>query len=261
MSLVMLENVGAVASTNDIASAWIREGRLHGSACYTDQQLAGRGRQGRSWHSVPGESLCMSVVLTSQAIRAQPTFVPLIAAVACADAFAELFPKTDGRAGIALKWPNDLLVGDRKLGGILCEGVTNDSGFAGVVAGIGVNVALSGDGLPEALRGRVVSLAEVADRGAGDIQLGDLAGLAERVRLAVVRVAAAFEEGLEQGGAWLVGRWMAYDGTSGRRVRTASGEEGQAVGIAADGALQVLLDGGGRVDLRTGEITFIDVLE
>ena len=99
----------------------------------TDHQTAGRGRRGRSWHSEPGRSLCLSYarpVIADPALIAQ---IPLVTGYAVASFFRAL------SLPVKLKWPNDLLAMGKKLAGILCESVPMDTGYW-VVAGIGVNL-------------------------------------------------------------------------------------------------------------------------
>lgn len=110
-------------STNRVAADLARAGAPDGVVVGADHQTAGRGRRGRSWESRPGASLLVSVIL-----RPAPALVTLAAGVAAAEACA---PKEVG-----LKWPNDLMLGDAKLGGILSELV----GDAAIV-GLGLNLS------------------------------------------------------------------------------------------------------------------------
>lgn len=115
-----------VGSTNRVAADLARAGAGDGLVVVADQQTAGRGRRGRAWESRPGTALLVSVLL-----RPAPVLVTLAAGLAAADACAAV-------SGVqpALKWPNDLLLGEAKLGGILAE-VVGDA----VVVGLGVNLS------------------------------------------------------------------------------------------------------------------------
>jgi BirA family biotin operon repressor/biotin-[acetyl-CoA-carboxylase] ligase len=117
-----------VDSTNRLAADLARAGAPDGVVVRADHQTAGRGRRGRSWESRPGTSLLVSVIL-----RPAPALVTLAAGVAAAEACAG--------AEVGLKWPNDLMVGDAKLGGILSELV----GDAAVV-GLGINLSWAPSG-------------------------------------------------------------------------------------------------------------------
>ncbi len=114
-----------VASTNRVAADLVREGAGDGLVVVADHQTAGRGRRGRTWESRPGSALLVSVVL-----RPVPPLVTLAAGVAAAEACQAV-----AGAKVDLKWPNDLMLDDAKLGGILSELV----GDAAVV-GLGLNL-------------------------------------------------------------------------------------------------------------------------
>ena len=101
-------------STNTDAMAAARSGAPHGSVYFADEQLAGRGRGNHAWHSPAGEGLYVSILLRPQMPAERHALLPLAAGLAAADAI-------QAAAGIAvdLRWPNDLLIGPRKTGGIL----------------------------------------------------------------------------------------------------------------------------------------------
>ena len=122
-------------STNSDAMAAAREGAPHGSVYFADEQRAGRGRGGHSWRSAAGQGLYVSVLLWPLMPAMQLPLLPLAAGLAAADAIGAM----TGLA-IDLRWPNDLLVGPRKTGGILVEAHTEGSRVAFAVVGIGINV-------------------------------------------------------------------------------------------------------------------------
>ena len=131
-----LEVVAVTGSTN---ADLLRRGGAEGQVLVAESQVAGRGRMGRSWVSAPGASLTFSVLLRPGSVpAARRGWLPLLTGVAVASAVRDV----SGLAAV-LKWPNDVLVGSRKLAGILAE----QSGDA-VVVGIGLNVATPADGLP-----------------------------------------------------------------------------------------------------------------
>jgi BirA family biotin operon repressor/biotin-[acetyl-CoA-carboxylase] ligase len=121
-----------VDSTNRLAADLARAGAPDGVVVGADHQTAGRGRRGRTWESRPGAALLVSVIL-----RPAPLLVTLAAGVAAAEACEEAVAGSH----VALKWPNDLLLGDGKLGGILSELV----GDAAVV-GLGLNLGWAPEG-------------------------------------------------------------------------------------------------------------------
>lgn len=122
-------------STNTDALAAARSAAPHGSVYFADEQQAGRGRGGHAWHSASGKGLTVSVLLRPQISAIRLPLMPLAAGLAAADAIHAV-------AGIAidLRWPNDLLIGPRKAGGILVETKTEGNMVAFAVVGIGINV-------------------------------------------------------------------------------------------------------------------------
>ena len=122
-------------STNSDALAAAREGAPHGSVFFTDEQTAGRGRGDYNWHSAAGQGLYVSVILRPSIALEHMPLIPLAAGLAAAQAIAI----TAGRE-VDLRWPNDLLIGPRKAGGILVESKTESGSPAFAVVGIGINV-------------------------------------------------------------------------------------------------------------------------
>jgi BirA family biotin operon repressor/biotin-[acetyl-CoA-carboxylase] ligase len=130
-----LHFASVTGSTNADAIAAARDGAPHGSVFFADEQLAGRGRGDHDWISVAGEGLYVSVLLRPQIPASRLSFLPLAAGLAAAEAIRAVSGLT-----VDLRWPNDLLIGPRKTGGILVESQTDASAVAFAVVGIGVNV-------------------------------------------------------------------------------------------------------------------------
>jgi BirA family biotin operon repressor/biotin-[acetyl-CoA-carboxylase] ligase len=128
-------------STNSDAVAAARLGAPHGSVYLSDEQLAGRGRGDHGWISAAGEGLYVSVLLRQQFPAAGLSFLPLAAGLAAADAIRAV-SSLDPAPGleIDLRWPNDLLIGPRKTGGILVEAGNDSESLPYAVVGIGINV-------------------------------------------------------------------------------------------------------------------------
>jgi BirA family biotin operon repressor/biotin-[acetyl-CoA-carboxylase] ligase len=126
-------------STNADALAAARSGQAHGSVYFADEQRAGRGRGDHAWHSAAGDGLYVSVLLRPPIPALRLPLLPLAAGLAVAEAIRVV-------AGLAvdLRWPNDLLIGSRKAGGILVESKIESGAAAFAVVGIGVNVHQSG---------------------------------------------------------------------------------------------------------------------
>ena len=122
-----------IGSTNGEALDWLRQGAPAGAFVVADEQLRGRGRQGRSWHTPAGSALAVSLV-----VRPAPDELPqltMAGALAIADVAAAA-----GARQVSLKWPNDVLVGRRKLAGVLSEALWQGAELSGAVLGMGINV-------------------------------------------------------------------------------------------------------------------------
>lgn len=233
-----------VDSTNRIAAEWLRAGCLHGRALRARSQTAGRGRLGRSWTAPPDSGLTLSVVLAGPEWFALAPRIPLAAGVACADLLRDRYD-----APVGLKWPNDLVFGRRKCGGILCEGVTNGGRFAGIVIGIGLNINADEEALGVELAGRATSLFLETGRTEADLD-----GLAAALRDAIVAAAEALTTAPPER---LLARWAELDSIRGREVWFGEGDaatSGIAEGIAQDGGLLVRTADGLRT-LHAGEVT------
>jgi BirA family biotin operon repressor/biotin-[acetyl-CoA-carboxylase] ligase len=122
-------------STNTDALEAARAGAPHGSVYFADEQLAGRGRGSHAWHSAAGQGLYVSILLRPPIPATRLSLLPLAAGLAAASAIRA----TTGLA-IDLRWPNDLLIGPSKVGGILVESKMESGNVAYAVVGIGINV-------------------------------------------------------------------------------------------------------------------------
>lgn len=135
----------SVGSTNDLLKEAARSGAIEGLVYVADEQVAGRGRRGRSWAAPSGTSLLSSVLLRPGWLPAADAFLlTMLAAVAAAEAIEQCSGLTVG-----LKWPNDLQIGPRKLGGILVETELSDIELNWVVIGCGINVNWDPRSIPE----------------------------------------------------------------------------------------------------------------
>ena len=225
-----------VDSTQTIALALADTGAADGTTVIADYQNEGRGRRGRSWYAPPGTALLASIVVRP---RVEPRDLPLYsfaAALATADTVERL-------AAVAprLKWPNDVLVGGRKVSGILLDSRTAP-GCAPVVA-IGIGLNLRQTSFPPELEPRATSLLIETGR-----------AIATEDALDALLAALTLWRGrLEREGfAPLRARWLEVADTIGRRVEV-DGLAGVAVDLANDGAL-VIADGRVRRRVVAGEI-------
>ncbi len=144
-----------VASTNTEATDQARRGADEGLCIIARQQTAGRGRHGRTWISEAGAGLYLSVVLRPKIDPRLLTLITLMAGIAVFDALTEFGLKPD------IKWANDVLIGDRKISGILSETVDTAKGVA-VIVGIGIN--LTSRNFPEEIAFTATSIEAEAKR-------------------------------------------------------------------------------------------------
>ena len=206
-------------STNERARELAALGAPHGTLVTADEQTAGRGRQGRMWTAPPRAAVLMSVVL-----RELREGLPLAAAVAVCEALP---------LPAAIKWPNDIWIGRRKVAGILVEGRPQE-GWA--VLGIGLNVAT--EVFPPELRETATSLRlEGSEIGAQEL-LGELL--------------VSLDRWLGRPTPDVLDAWRSRDALLGQEVRWSKGS-GAAAGVDDTGAL--LVDtASGRISLDAGEV-------
>jgi len=229
-------------STNDVARRLAQEGAEEGTLVLAEHQTAGRGRLGRRWHAPPGSSLLLSLVFRPPLAPDRVQQLTMICGLAVVDAIAAT---TGLQAG--LKWPNDVLVGGRKVGGILSEVELRGEGVDFAVVGIGLNVNLELEQLPQGLAVPASSLSS---------QLGrpvDRLALLRTLLQAVERRYLALRQGASPREAWAQRLTML-----GQTVVVRQGEEqleGVAEGVAANGALLLRLPGGEQRTILAGDVS------
>jgi BirA family biotin operon repressor/biotin-[acetyl-CoA-carboxylase] ligase len=237
-----LRVVESSPSTNAEVSAAAREGAPEGLVIVAEAQTAGRGRRDRSWTTPPRAGLTFSVLLRPTFPPAGWGWLPLLAGLAVATPLAAL-----SEVDVRLKWPNDVLVGERKLGGILTEVVGT-----GVVVGIGLNVSLRAGELPvPTATSLAIEGSAVVDR---DPVLRAVLREIERRYVDLSRAAGNADA------SGLAADYRAACATLGRGVRVElPGPRvlgGTAVDIDADGRL--VLDGdGGRQPVAAGDVVHL----
>jgi BirA family transcriptional regulator, biotin operon repressor / biotin---[acetyl-CoA-carboxylase] ligase len=230
-----------IRSTNTEAAEQARRGANEGLCVIADQQTAGRGRHGRSWVSDAGAGLYFSIVLRPRFEMLHFSLITLMSGVAVHDTLAEFALKPD------IKWVNDVLIGDKKISGILAETVETPIGVA-VIVGIGVN--LTSRNFPDEIADTATSIeAETDSRVTAD-------ALAE----VLTRYLAYFYEMLagENGSAEIIHHWRQRSSYfSGKAVRvTLSGEviEGVTDGLEDNGSLRVRTADGSVKFIQAGDV-------
>ena len=230
-------------STNRVAMELGFAGEPEGTVVMAEEQTAGRGRAGRSWHSEKGTGLYFSILLRPRLSPAQTPLLTMLAGIsaqAAVEAVTGLAPE--------LKWPNDLLLHGKKLGGILTEMHAEPSAVRFVVVGIGINT--NQEKFPAELGAIATSLKKESGR------------ITFRLEL-LVRLLSQFESDytrfLSEGAPFVVERFQKVsDFARGRRVRVDTGVEsyvGTTAGLSPDGLLLVKRENGQASTVIAGDVT------
>jgi BirA family biotin operon repressor/biotin-[acetyl-CoA-carboxylase] ligase len=234
-----LIQAGSVSSTQDLARSEAAEGAPEGTVVVAEEQIAGRGRLGRSWVSPPGANLYVTLVLrpSPERMRALSMIAPLAVAEAVEETTA-LSPR--------IKWPNDLLLAGRKLAGVLIDTEISGQAPQYALVGVGLNVNLDVRAIPE-IADIATSLRQ---------QLGREISREEVLAAFLNRFEPLYVE--SERGTAVREAWRSRLDTLGRQIRVASGglvEEGLAEDVDTDGSLILRRPDGSRVTLVAGEVT------
>jgi len=213
-----------VDSTQTVLARFAREGAPEGTLVSAAHQTVGRGRRGHRWWDASGDSLLMSILLRPCVTTQETPSLALVAGLAVADALEAV-----ATVAARIRWPNDVLVGGKKISGVLPEAVSGADGrVAYVLLGIGINI--DQDVFPDDLRDEAISLRQAT--GVRHEQ--------GRVRDAVLEsLDLRYAEWLSAGFPRLRDAWRRRACTLGERVRGADGTEGVAVDVDDTGALLV----------------------
>jgi len=234
----------SLPSTNNEVARLAFEGAEEGLAVVADEQTAGRGRLQRTWSSPKGAGLYFSILLRPALLPRRWTLITFVAALATGDALREAAAvQTD------IKWPNDLLAGERKICGILAEAIETPTGRA-VVVGIGVN--LTDDAFPQDLINVATSVANESDR------KPERETILKSLLSALSRWYSLLHE--TDGAEKIVAAWTSRSSyASGRMVQVTNGDEvlqGITRGVENDGALRLETTRGIEL-IRAGDVTSV----
>ncbi len=223
----------ACSSTQDLARDAAARGAEEGWTVVTDLQREGRGRQGRSWVAPAETALLFSTILRPP--RDVLPLLPLLAALAVAGGI-----EVSTGAAADLKWPNDVLLKDKKLAGILLERPAG----AEVVLGVGLNVNQSPGDVPEGGTSLAIEMGHELER--------------EPLLAAILNdLGNAYERADREGVSWIVPGWRSRSSMLGHAVafhRDGALIRGIAEDVTEDGALQVRLGDGSRIGVVAGEV-------
>ncbi len=229
-------------STNTRAKALAASGAPEGTLVIAEHQTAGRGRKGRTWFSPSGRGMYLSVILRPRISPVQAPRITLIAGIAAAEMLIDNFPGLD----VHIKWPNDILVGGKKVAGILTE-ISSDMDEVGfVVSGMGLNV--NARSFPRDIKAIATSIA---------LETGKPSARAPLVRGFLEAYEQWYDAFLTNGADPVLKRWKSLSRTLGSRVLV-DGTGGRITGIAKDidqdGSLLVEDDQGTVVPIFSGDV-------
>ncbi len=232
------------SSTNEVAFRLALKGAGEGVVVLAESQTKGKGRMGRPWESPTGLNIYLSLILRPRIVPSKTPLITLMAAVACAEAIDEvtgLLP--------AIKWPNDLLLKRKKLGGILTEADMELDRINFLVVGIGINVNMTGALFPPSIKDTATSLQEALGREIPRIALIQ----------AILRHLEQWYKRLAQGNVEeITRRWKELSLVKGQQIEVTSlGEvvRGTALDIDEDGALLVQTDNNTIKRVVAGDVT------
>ncbi len=236
-----LHQFATLGSTNDYLKELTDAPEL---TCVTaDAQTAGRGRRERAWVSLPGEGLYLSVLLRPNSAQGNVALISLLTAIAVAETLAEYRV-----AGLDIKWPNDVLINERKVCGILVEGASSGAQALRLIIGIGVN--LNHQAFPAEISETATSLF---------LQLGQTVNVAEFRDRLLARLAHWYAQWQQGYAALIVTRWQALSSyAQGQEVTVTLDDEvieGVTAELTKDGALLVRTVAGEMRTILAGEVT------
>jgi BirA family transcriptional regulator, biotin operon repressor / biotin---[acetyl-CoA-carboxylase] ligase len=236
--------VSDTKSTNALATRLADEGAEQGTVVLADSQSGGRGRLGRHWHSPPGLNIHCSLILRPKVEPPRAPQLTLVAAVALAEALLDLYP-----LDFQIKWPNDLLVGGKKISGILTEMKTEQDLVDYVVIGIGLNCNLQQNDLPPEIEEIATSLS---------IELRETVSRRTICRKIFVSLEKWYVRFLSGDFAAVRTRWQELARIEGRAVTVSNlngSVSGKALGLADDGTLLLCLPNGEITRIYGGDVT------
>jgi BirA family biotin operon repressor/biotin-[acetyl-CoA-carboxylase] ligase len=221
-----------IDSTNQVLLDRIAEGSIHGHVCLAEFQTAGRGRRGNRWIMPLGAGICMSLGWRFETPSSSPTRLSLVTGIGIMRTLQGF-----GIQGAGIKWPNDVMWGGRKVGGVLLEASRGSSGFTSVIIGVGLNVAFPEQEI-DLIDQPWIDIATIAG------QRISRNSLTAKLLCELFEVLCAYEQ---QGWARFIEEWRRYGLLHGETVRLSLSNGGSIIGktqgIDSEGALLVCVNG------------------
>jgi len=218
-------------TTQKIAHQEARAGAPHGTVVIANEQTAGKGRMGRTWHSAKDKGVWMSILLRPKIVPQQATLLTLLTATVLADVLSNVTNEN-----VTIKWPNDILIDGKKVAGILTEMQAEQDQIQYIIIGIGLNVNQTVNEIPPELKHIATSLQVETNRSLD-------------INVSIQQILHTFEKSyttfMQDGFTPIKHKWERYGYQIGRTIRVNTAKQSyEAVfsGIAENGALLDLLD-------------------
>ncbi len=231
-----------VDSTNIIAKELAEDDAREGTVVIAKTQTRGRGRRGKKWIS-PRGGIWMSIILRPEIPPAEAPHLTLVTGVAVAKTL-----KREFGLDVGIKWPNDILIRDRKVCGILTEAHARFNTIEYIVVGIGIDTNVDVDLFPEEFREGATSLKKELGREVDSVDL---------IRKLLVEFEKVYDDFKNGGFPEILNEWRRFSKTIGSyvEIRKQLGEtvRGEAVGVNSEGALILELDDGSLRKIVSGE--------
>lgn len=229
----------ALTSTMDMAFRLGVEGETEGTLICAESQTKGKGRLGRSWSSPKGKGIYMSLILRPQVSPLQVSQLTLLTAVAVCDAL-----RCTTQIPVTIKWPNDLLIGDKKVAGILTELSAEMDRVRFVVVGLGVNVNTPPSSLPEG----AISLRQSTQKTYNRVAL---------LQAILQKFEHWYESYKREGFDHVIAKWKLFSPMLGKRVRILDQNgaiEGEAIDLDESGGLIIRSAAGLTIKRMSGDV-------
>ncbi|HID38684.1 MAG TPA: biotin--[acetyl-CoA-carboxylase] ligase [Calditrichaeota bacterium] len=238
-----------IDSTNKYAMQLARDGAPEGSVVFTAYQTAGRGRLNRGWFSSRGENLLMSIILRPKQNIETIQRITLAVAVVLLEATRSYLKKyAYPQLVLRLKWPNDLLVGDKKLAGILTESILRGNSVEAVIVGIGMNLNFCAEKMPDEIRHTATSIR---------VETGKRVDVDRFFTYLLYHFEQAYLKLERNGYADVVEQWKTYNHQSGQEIIIRIGEAdeyGRFIDVNSAGHLLYRDDKGRMHEIVSAEI-------
>jgi len=235
-----------VDSTNTRLKLLAEEGAPEGTIVLAEEQTAGKGRLGRLWTAPRGKGIWLSILLKPFKPLEEISIFTLVTAVAVTRALKKKLPELEP----GIKWPNDILLGGRKICGILTELKAEADRIDYLITGLGVNYTIMPDDFPPELRETATSVLMESE--------GAIVSRAEMAREILQEMELVYREYLDSGTGKILDQWREYNVTLGRDVTISNIREsysGRALDIDSDGALLIAGPDGAIRKFVAGEVT------